>query len=82
MMLGDNKSYQNMSTNTNRAINAIRGTSGRYFGLRTTTETVNARLLSETPSTILVEDRNAGRVRRFRKSSIRNVTFEGYSYNR
>lgn len=71
-----------MSTNSTRALSAIRRTSGRYFGLRTTTETVNARLLSETPSTILVEDRNAGRVRRFTKSSIRGVTFQGRNYGR
>lgn len=63
--------------NNNRAVNTIRNTAGRFFGLETATETINARLIEFGPSLITVEDRNSGRNRRFAKSQVTAVTFQG-----
>ena len=58
------------------ALNAIRGTRGRFFGLRTTQgETLNAQFRGETESYIQVFDRNNGSVRRFAKTSLDKVSF-------
>ena len=68
----------NMNTkNNNRAVNTIRNTAGRFFGLETATETINARLVEFGPSLITVEDRNSGRNRRFAKNQVTAVTFQG-----
>jgi hypothetical protein len=66
-----------MNTKNNRAINTIQNTAGRFFGLETATETINARLVGFGPSLITVEDRNSGRNRRFAKSEVTAVTFQG-----
>ena len=63
--------------NNNRAVNTIRNTAGRFFGLETATETINARLVEFGPSLITVEDRNSGRNRRFAKNKVTAVTFQG-----
>jgi hypothetical protein len=58
------------------ALNVIRGTRGRFFGLQTTQgETLNAQFRGETASYINVFDRNNGLVRRFAKSSLDKVSF-------
>lgn len=63
--------------NNNRAVNTIRDTAGRFFGLETATEIINARLVEFGPSLITVEDRNSGTNRRFAKNQITAVTFKG-----
>ena len=67
-------------TNSNSALNTSRLTSGRFFGLETFSEVINARLVNFGPSLITVEDRNTGRNRRFAKSQIKAVTFQGSRY--
>lgn len=58
------------------ALNVIRGTRGRFFGLRTTQgETLNAQFRGETNSYIQVFDRNNGSIRRFAKTSLDKVSF-------
>jgi hypothetical protein len=56
-----------MNTKNNRAINTIQNTAGRFFGLETATETINARLVEFGASLITVEDRNSGRNHGFRR---------------
>lgn len=68
------------NTHSNRALNTIRLTSGRFFGLETSTEVINARLVNFGPSLITVEDRNTGRNRRFSKDQVKAVTFRGARY--
>ena len=68
------------NTRSNRALNTIRLTSGRFFGLETSTEVINARLVNFGPSLITVEDRNAGCNRRFAKNQVKAVTFRGSRY--
>jgi len=68
------------NTRSNRALNTIRRTSGRFFGLETSTEVINARLVNFGPSLITVEDRNAGCNRRFAKNQVKAVTFRGSRY--
>lgn len=58
------------------ALNVIRGTRGRFFGLRTSQgETLNAQFRGETNSYIQVFDRNNGLLRRFAKTSLDKVSF-------
>lgn len=58
------------------ALNVIRGTRGRFFGLRTSQgETLNAQFRGETDSYIQVFDRNNGLLRRFAKTSLDKVSF-------
>ena len=69
-----------MAKTNNTALNVIRNSAGRYFGLETKNETINARYIGESIATIVVEDRNAGEVRRIAKSSITSVSFKGRTY--
>jgi len=66
-----------MNNKNNRAITTIQNTAGRFFGLETATEIINARLVEFGPSLITVEDRNSGTNRRFAKNQITAVTFKG-----
>ncbi len=68
------------NTRSNRALNTIRRTSGRFFGLETSTEVINARLVNFGSSFLTVEDRNTGRNRRFAKNQVKAVTFRGSRY--
>lgn len=68
------------NTNSNRALNTISRTAGRFFGLETSNEVINARLVNFGPSMITVEDRNAGCNRRFSKNQVKAVTFRGARY--
>ena len=61
-------------------LNKISLTSGRFFGLETSNEVINARLVNFGPSIITVEDRNTGRNRRFSKNQVKAVTFQGSRY--
>ena len=65
------------NTLTNTALSTIRLTAGRFFGLETSKEVINARLINFGPSLITVEDRNTGRNRRFAKDQVKAVTFRG-----
>lgn len=65
------------NTNNNRALNTISNSAGRFFGLQTSTETINARLVSFGPSLITVHDRNTGKNRRISKDMVKSVTFQG-----
>jgi hypothetical protein len=59
------------------ALNVIRGTRGRFFGLHTSQgETLNAQFRGETDSYIQVFDRNNGLLRRFAKTSLDKVSFD------
>lgn len=56
------------------ALNQIRSSKGRFFGLRTTAgEVMNAQFRSETDSYINVYDRNNFRNRKLAKTSIASV---------
>lgn len=56
------------------ALNAIRQSKGRFFGLYTTSgEVMNAQFLNETDSYIRVYDRNNQRQRKLAKTSIKQV---------
>lgn len=56
------------------ALNRIRNSKGRFFGLRTTAgEVINAQFRSETDSYISVYDRNNYRNRKLAKTSIASV---------
>jgi hypothetical protein len=68
------------NTRSNRALNTIQSSAGRFFGLETGAEVINARLVSFGPSLITVEDRNTGRMRRFSKDQVKAVTFKGSRY--
>ena len=57
----------------NNTLAAIRNTKGRFFGLTTKTETLNAQFRGETPSYVNIYDRNANRLRRFHKNSLVRV---------
>ena len=58
------------------ALNVIRGTRGRFFGLRTSQgETFNAQFRGEMDSYIQIFDRNNGLLRRFAKTSLDKVSF-------
>lgn len=70
------------TTKTNRVINAITNTAGRFFGLVTANEVLNARFVSETPQMIIVHDRNANEVRKFAKTSVVAVSFQGRTITR
>ena len=54
----------------NNTLNTIRNSKGRFFGLTTKTETLNAQFRGETDSFVKVWDRNANRMRRFNKNSL------------
>ena len=66
-----------MTTNNRNALNAISNSAGRFFGLQTSTEVINARLVNFGPSLITVHDRNTGKNRRFAKQQVKSVTFKG-----
>lgn len=51
-------------------LNTIRNSKGRFFGLQTKNETLNAQFRGETPSFVKVWDRNANRLRKFNKNSL------------
>jgi len=56
------------------ALCTIRNSRGKYFGIDTTQgETINARLINETPFYIRVYDRNAYKIRSFSKFSILRI---------
>lgn len=56
------------------ALNKIRNSKGRFFGLRTTSgEVLNAQFRSETDMYVRVYDRNNGSNRKFAKKSIASV---------
>lgn len=66
------------NTKTNRIMNAIRKSKGRFFGLYTKTGgAVNAQLVSESPSYVTVYDRNQNRNRKFAKTSLSGLRLEG-----
>jgi len=57
------------------ALNSIRKSGGRFFGLYTTQGgVINAQFTSESPFYIVVHDRNSGRSLKLAKSSIEKVT--------
>lgn len=63
-----------LTTNQISALNAIRQSKGRFFGLYTTRgEVMNARFLGETDSYIRVFDRNNGVDRKLAKTSIKTA---------
>ena len=57
----------------NNTLSALRNTKGRFFGLSTKTETLNAQFRGETASYVKIFDRNANRMRRFHKNSLVKV---------
>ena len=73
------KNKQNNKT-TNRVIETILNSRGRYFGLYTKSgDSLNARFVQETPSYVTVYDRNRNSLRKFLKSNISGVYFQGSS---
>ena len=57
--------------NTDKIVNAMRKSSGRFFGLQTKAgEKLNAQYCYDTASTVVVYDRNNTRYRRLNKTSL------------
>ena len=57
-----------------KALNLIRNSKGRFFGLYTTQgASINAQFLSETDNYICINDRNARKTRKIAKSSVGRV---------
>lgn len=67
----------NTRSNNRTALSVISNSAGRFFGLQTATEVINARLVNFGPSLITVYDRNTGKNRRFSKDMVKSVTFKG-----
>lgn len=67
----------NTRSNNRAALTTILNSAGRFFGLQTRTEVINARLVNFGPSIITVEDRNTGKNRRILKNTVKSVTFQG-----
>jgi hypothetical protein len=70
-----------MSTKNNTALKVIANTAGRFFGLQTRSESINAQLVNFGPALISVRDRNTGRYRNIAKSQVKAVTFQGRTYS-
>ena len=63
----------NTSTH-NQMLNAIRQSKGRFFGVYTTQgESINAQFSSETPSYVVIYDRNKKTRRKLAKTSLLGV---------
>lgn len=64
--------------NNNQIVEAMKLSRGRFFGLSTKQgETLNAQFVKETPFYVVIKDRNAQRVRKFAKTSLKNVSING-----
>lgn len=60
-----------MKNKTEKIVSAMRNSNGRFFGLQTNSgERVNAQYCYETPSTVVIYDRNKFAHRRLNKSSL------------
>lgn len=56
---------------TNRIVKTMKQSGGRFFGLRTKDgASYNAQFINETPSYVVIHDRNAGMRRKFAKTSL------------
>jgi hypothetical protein len=65
----------NKQSNQDKIVNAIRNSKGRFFGLRTKGgDSINAQFVSETPSYVVVYDRNRDFQRKLAKSSLAGVS--------
>ena len=54
-----------------RIVNTMKKSGGRFFGLRTKDgSSYNAQFVKETPSYVVIHDRNAGERRKFAKTSL------------
>lgn len=63
---------------SNKLQNTLSGLRGRFFGIKTSQgESINAQLVSVTPSYINVWDRNSDRFRRLAKTSIYSLSVAG-----
>jgi len=70
----DNNSVMKLNRKQTLALNTIRATKGRFFGLETTQgEMVNAQFLGETSNYITIFDRNGRYNRRLAKTSLASV---------
>jgi hypothetical protein len=64
-----------MNRKTKNIVKAISASRGRFFGLTTRQgETVNAQFVRETPSYVIVRDRNAKVTRKFAKTSLQKLS--------
>ena len=64
-----------MNKKTKNIVNAISASRGRFFGLTTRQgETLNAQFVRETPSYVIVRDRNAKTTRKFAKTSLQKLS--------
>ena len=58
-------------TKTQRIVNEMKKSSGRFFGLTTINgEQINSQFIKETPSYVTVHDRNKFKDRKIRKESL------------
>ena len=68
----------NNTKQQNNVINEIRNSRGRFFGLYTNNRpAINAQFQSETPSYVMIYDRNSQMKRKLAKSSIIGVSISG-----
>jgi hypothetical protein len=74
------KNKQNKKTTNQSIIETMLNSKGRYFGLYTKSgDSLNARFVQETPSYVTVYDRNRNSLRKFLKTNISGVYFQGTS---
>lgn len=60
--------------NQNNIVKAMRNSKGRFFGLTTKTgDRINAQFVDETPSTVVIYDRNRFLHRRLNKTSLKRL---------
>ena len=61
--------------NQDRILSAIRNSRGRFFGLRTKNgDSINAQFVSESPSYVVVYDRNRYENRKLAKSTLSGIS--------
>ncbi len=58
----------------NRIVKTMKGSKGRFFGLTTKSgDQFNAQFVKETPQYVVINDRNAKKIRKFAKSSLSGI---------
>ena len=68
----------NTKTTNSKVLNAIRESKGRFFGIYTKQgESINAQLSSESPSYMVIFDRNKKVHRRLAKTSLMGIKISG-----
>jgi len=68
-------SKKNQNKNQANIVGAMKGSKGRFFGLTTKSgDVINAQFVNETPSTVVIYDRNRFLHRRLNKTSLKSFS--------